>query len=138
MTDSLTINLGLRWDVGIGDREKYNRLAYFDPNAPTRSRSQAGLPNVTGLLRWIGRENPTNQQATDWLNFGPRFGFAYRLTEKTVLRGGYGIFFLPRNIQGNGDGAVEAVRTTNGGLARWHHSVQHHRTIHFRKAYCRR
>jgi hypothetical protein len=40
-------------------------------------------------------------------------GFAYSLDPKTVLRGGYGIFFLPRNIQGNGNGAVEAVRTTN-------------------------
>jgi hypothetical protein len=30
-----------------------------------------------------------------------------------VVRGGYGIFFLPRNVQGNGDGAVEAVRTTS-------------------------
>ena len=29
-----------------------------------------------------------------------------------MLRGGYGIFFLPRNVQGNGDGAVEAFRTT--------------------------
>lgn len=29
------------------------------------------------------------------------------------MRGGYGIFFLPRNIQGNGNGAVEAVRTTS-------------------------
>ena len=30
-----------------------------------------------------------------------------------MVRGGYGIFFLPRNVQGNGDGAVEAVRTTS-------------------------
>jgi hypothetical protein len=29
-----------------------------------------------------------------------------------VLRGGYGIFFVPRNIQGNGDGAIEAFRDT--------------------------
>jgi hypothetical protein len=113
VTDRLTLNIGLRWDVGIGDREKYNRLAYFDPGYPNPLGTVPGLPNVTGALRWIGQENPQNQQATDWLNFGPRFGFAYKLDDKTVLRGGYGIFFLPRNIQGNGDGAVEAVRTTN-------------------------
>ena len=113
VTSKLTVNLGLRWDVGIGDSEKYNRLAYFDPNAPNPLAQAAKLPNLTGVLRWIGGENPSNQQQTDWLNFGPRFGFAYSLDNKTVFRGGYGIFFLPRNIQGNGNGAVEAVRTSS-------------------------
>jgi outer membrane receptor protein involved in Fe transport len=113
VSDRLTLNIGLRWDVGIGNREKYNRLAYFDPSVPNPlGVSVPGFPNLSGALRWIGRENPKDQQATDWKNFGPRFGFAYKLNNKTVLRGGYGIFFLPRNIQGNGDGAVEAVRTT--------------------------
>ena len=114
VSDRLTVNIGLRWDVGIGDREKYNRLAYFDPGITNPlGVPVAGLPNLSGALRWIGGENPRNQQATDWKNFGPRFGLAYKLNNKTVLRGGYGIFFLPRNVQGNGDGAVEAVRTTS-------------------------
>jgi hypothetical protein len=113
VTSKLTINMGLRWDVGIGDREKYNRLAYFDPTASNPLGAAAGLPNLTGVLGWVGQENSKNQQSTDFLNFGPRFGFAYSLDSKTVIRGGYGIFFLPRNIQGNGAGAVEAVRTTN-------------------------
>ena len=113
VSSRLTVNLGLRWDVGIGSREKYNRLAYFDPSAPNPLGPAAGLPQLTGVLAWIGKENPSNQQQTDWLNFGPRVGFAYTLRPKTILRGGYGIFFLPRNIQGNGDGAVEAVRTTD-------------------------
>ncbi len=112
VTQRLTINIGLRWDVGIGDREKYNRLAYFDPNAISPVGAAAGLPDLKGALAWIGQGNPSTQQSTDWRNFGPRFGLAYSLDTKTVIRGGYGIFFLPRNVQGNGDGAVEAVRTT--------------------------
>ncbi len=112
VTQKLTVNLGLRWDVGKGDSEKYNRLAYFDPNVISPVGAAAGLPNLRGALGWIGQGNPSTQQATDWHNFGPRIGFAYSLDSKTVLRGGFGIFFLPRNIQGNGDGAVEAVRTT--------------------------
>ena len=112
VTDRLTLNLGLRWDVGIGNREKYNRLAYFNPTAPNPLGPSAGLPNLQGELNWIGHGNPQNQQATDWSNLAPRFGFAYSLDSKTVIRGGYGIFFLPRVVQGNGDGAVEAVRTT--------------------------
>jgi len=112
VTSRLTLNMGLRWDVGIGDREKYNRLAFFNPGAANPLGPAAGLPNLTGVLTWIGKGNPQNQQATDWRNFAPRIGFAYSVNNRTVVRGGYGIFFLPRNIQGNGAGAVEAVRTT--------------------------
>lgn len=112
VTDRLTLNLGLRWDVAIGDSEKYNRIAYFDPNAVSPLAGPAGLPNLKGDLVWLGDGNPTNQQATDWTDFGPRFGLAYKLTNKTVIRGGYGIFFLPKTVQANGAGAIEAVRTT--------------------------
>jgi hypothetical protein len=112
VTSKLTINVGVRWDVGIGDREKYNRLAYFNNTAINPLGAAAGIPNLTGLLSWVGQGNPQNQQSTDWRNFGPRFGIAYSIDSKTVFRGGYGVFFLPRNIQGNGAGAVEAVRTT--------------------------
>ena len=66
VNDRLTLNLGLRWDLAVGDREKYNRIAYFDPNAPNPLGPKAGLPNLTGLLRWIGGENARNQQATQW------------------------------------------------------------------------
>jgi hypothetical protein len=112
VSDRLTLNLGLRWDVAIGDREKYNRIAYFDPNIVSSLAGPAGLPNLRGQLVWLGDGNPTNQQATDWNNFGPRFGFAYKLDNKSVIRGGYGIFFLPKTVQANGAGAVEAVRQT--------------------------
>ena len=112
VTSKLTINMGLRWDVGIGDKEKYNRIAYFNNTALNPLGPAAGLPNLTGLLTWAGDGNPKNQQSTDWRNFGPRIGAAYSVDSKTVLRGGYGIFWLPRDIQANGDGAVEAVRTS--------------------------
>lgn len=111
ISDRLTLNLGLRWDLSTGDMEKYNRLAYFDPLAPNPLGSAAGLPNLTGLLKWIGKGNG-NQQASTLHDFGPRFGLAYQLTSRFVLRGGYGLYYLPRNVQGNGDGAVEAFRTT--------------------------
>ena len=118
----LSVNMGLRWDLGLGSREKYNRLAYFDAGAPNPLAAAAGLPNLKGVLRWIGGSNAGNQQATQWHDFAPRFGFAYKVTAKSVLRGGYGVFFIPRNIVGNGNGAVEAFRDTpfnasiDGGL----------------------
>ena len=112
VSDRLTVNLGLRWDVSLGDSEKYNRLAYFDPSATNPLGAAAGLPNLKGELTWIGQGNPSQQMQTDWKDFAPRFGFAYNVDKKTVVRGGYGIFYLPRVVQANGDGAIEAVRTT--------------------------
>lgn len=122
VNDRLTLNLGLRYDVGIGDREKYNKLAWFDPDAPSPVAVQAGLAGLKGAIRWVGQGNDLNQQSTDWSNLGPRFGFAYKLIEKLVLRGGYGIFYYPRLIAGTGGGAIEAVQsttmnaTTNNGI----------------------
>src|SRR5215831_1215106 len=96
--------------MSSGDMEKYNRLAYFDATAVNPLGAKAGIPNLLGQLGWIGQGNGNQQETAN--NFGPRVGLAYQLTRKTVLRGGYSIFFLPRNVQGNGDGAVEAFRTT--------------------------
>ncbi len=118
----LTLNLGLRLDIAQGSGEKYNRLAYFDPTAANPLASKAGLPNLKGLLRWVGGENSSYQQKTTASDFAPRFGFAYKLTGKSVIRGGYGVFFAPRNHTGNGNGAIEAFRDTpfvgtiDGGL----------------------
>lgn len=117
-----TLNMGIRWDIAVGDKEKYNRVAYFDPTAPHPLAAKAGLPNLAGYLRWIGGENSSNQLSTPLTDFAPRFGFAFKVTKSSVLRGGYGMFFAPRNIQGNGTGAIEAFRDTpmvatiDGGL----------------------
>jgi hypothetical protein len=112
VTSKLTVNFGVRWDVTVGDREKYNRLAWFNPTAPSPIGPAAGLPNLTGTLSWVGDGNNKSQQETDVENYAPRIGFAYSLDKNTVIRAGYGIFFLPKMVLGNGGGALEAVRTT--------------------------
>ena len=63
-TDRLTLNLGVRWDVEIG-----------------------AFAEIT-FLPW---ETPGDYN--DWNNFQPRLGFAYRLTDHTVIRGGGGLFY---------------------------------------------
>jgi hypothetical protein len=112
VSDRLFINLGIRWDVEIGAREKYNRLASFDPNATSPLASQVGLPNLKGALVWAGQGNSRDVQATDWGDVGPRFGADFKVDSTTVFRGGYGIFYHPKITQGTNAGAVEAVRTT--------------------------
>ncbi len=80
VTDKLTLNLGLRWDVFTPYYEEDNKLANYDP--ATRS---IVLPEVNGV--------PRSTVDTDWNNLGPRIGFAYQLGDKTALRGSYGIFY---------------------------------------------
>ncbi|MBI3680647.1 MAG: TonB-dependent receptor [Acidobacteria bacterium] len=92
----LTLNLGLRWDLEKGRTERFNQLSFFDFEAPNPLGTRVGMPNLRGGLRFVGVDgNPQRQFETDWNNFAPRFGLAYTLTPSMVIRGGYGVFFLP-------------------------------------------
>jgi outer membrane receptor protein involved in Fe transport len=83
-TSRLTLNLGLRYDLFPGVYEEYNRLSNLDP--------------VTGVVELAGQNGaPRDFIHTDYLNFAPRFGFAYAVTPDTVLRGGYGISYVNAN-----------------------------------------
>jgi hypothetical protein len=93
---TLTINLGLRWEVETARNERYNRLSYFDPLAPSPVAAATGIPGLVGALQFPGvNGNPRSQQNTDWNNLGPRFGFAWNARSHLVLRGGYGITYIP-------------------------------------------
>jgi hypothetical protein len=84
VTTRLTLNLGLRYDLFPGAYEDYNRLSNLNP--------------VTGEVELAGQNGaPRNFNPTDYLNFAPRFGFAYAVTPDTVLRGGYGISYVNAN-----------------------------------------
>ncbi len=124
LSSKLTLNLGLRYDVETGRNERYNRLSWFDPSAANPVASKVGSSDLRGGLRFAGADgNSRRQKDTDLNNFGPRFGFAYTLTPKTILRGGYGMFYLPltgddtgRNLGGEGFFASTAfVSSLDGG-----------------------
>lgn len=87
----LTLHMGLRWEVQTARTERYNRLNNFNPDAVSPLARQTGLP-LTGGLEFV---TPQNRGAwnTDWVNLAPRFGMAYKITDKLVFRGGYGIFY---------------------------------------------
>jgi len=82
VTQKLTFNLGIRYEYNSVPYEVDGRLAGIidDPNF------QGGSLYRTFVL------NPQPVYYPDYHGWGPRFGFAYRATEKTVLRGGFGIF----------------------------------------------
>lgn len=108
ITPTLTLNLGLRYELMKPPHEKYDGWAMFLPSvgkvvvAGTGTLSQAEYNsriNSTGLAPYIVKAAdiglPTTITKTDWKDFAPRFGFAWRVlgSAKTVLRGGYGIFY---------------------------------------------
>lgn len=79
----LTLNLGMRWDYFSPVSEADNRIANFD-----FATSQMVVAGQNGVSRTAGVQR-------DFVDFGPRFGFAAQLDKKTVLRGGYGIMYTP-------------------------------------------
>ena len=119
VTQKLTLNLGLRYDVDIPRTERYNRLSYFDLNAPSPIAGLVpGYPNLTGAMRFVGKDGAygRHQTPTDLNNVGPRFGFAYHAFDKTVFRGAYGVMYSASVMQASGtsgSGGVEGFQTTS-------------------------
>lgn len=109
VTRKLTLNLGLRWEFETPLTERYNRtVKAFDPNyvPPFAAAAQAAyaanaaainaLPasqwTVKGGLTFAGAGTSRDLYNTPKRNLLPRIGFAYQLTDKTVLRGGFGMY----------------------------------------------
>ncbi len=101
LTSRLTLNLGLRYDVNTPPVEEANRMNYvFDPAVPSPVASHIDKTRFPGLdlrggLRFAGVDgNPRTPWALDQDNLQPRLGATFQLDDKTVLRGGYGRFYL--------------------------------------------
>ena len=96
VSKKLTLTLGLRWEVPGAWTERFNRLAVFDPSLQTPLAEASGLPIKGGLALVDTQNRPGPYLTTFHTNlFAPRTGLAYRLTNDTVARIGYGIFFIP-------------------------------------------
>jgi hypothetical protein len=90
VTPRLTLNLGIRYDLYTQPVDALDNGGVFDPNL-------AGPTGRLGVIRRPGKDGNTRAVVEgDHNNFAPRFGFAYQVTPKLVVRGGYGIFYSLR------------------------------------------
>jgi hypothetical protein len=107
LSRKLTVNLGLRYEFDIPRTERFNRLSYFDAEATSPIAGQVPAnaffnpADLKGALVFVTDEN-RRQVATDRNNFGPRVGVSYTLTDKTVVRSAYGLYFMPSHVQAAG------------------------------------
>lgn len=110
ITPKLTLNLGLRYELETGYREADGAMAIdFDRSSISPIRAQvlanysanipAGVPidafqTLSGGFIFAGDSSTANQRS-DTNNLQPRIGFSYAIDQKTVVRGGFGIFTAP-------------------------------------------
>lgn len=114
ISQKLTLNVGLRYDYETPTRESQNRnVRGFDPAATLSLTSAAEaayarnpIPEI-GASAWRARggvqfasDDNRGFWNADKNNLQPRLGFAYKLNERTVLRGGTGIYTVPFVIAG--------------------------------------
>jgi len=84
---SLTVNLGVRYEYQTPFKERYNHLAYFDPNV---TEPVTGLKGIL-LPTTSSHRYPSNP----YKNWAPRVGLAWTFLPNTVFRAGYGWFYAP-------------------------------------------
>ncbi len=130
----LTLNLGLRYEYEGATNERYNRnILGFDRTATSpieaaakTAYTAAPIPeiaasafNVKGGLLFASDSQRAFWDA-DKNNIQPRFGFAYQWNDKTVVRGGWGLYTVPFVIAGSNQAgfsqATPIVGSNDNGL----------------------
>jgi hypothetical protein len=92
VTRKLVIDYGLRYDHEAGTTDRHNGISNFNPDLGYN----AGGLNLIGGLQFVGVNGiGRGNRDSSWDNVAPRVGVAYSLNAKTVVRGAFGLFFLP-------------------------------------------
>ncbi len=95
ITNKLTLNAGIRWEVPGVYVERHNWASTFNP---TETNPIVGVPGAFDLVA-TSQHPDRGVRSENYNNWSPRFGIAYRLNDKTVLRTGWGKFVIPADLQ---------------------------------------
>jgi hypothetical protein len=124
VNSKLTVNYGLRWERENGISEVNNGLV-TNFNTTATNPIANGVTGILplGVVQYAGINGASTSVGNPYPNkMGPRAGVAYQLNSKTVIRGGYGIFWAPQIYQTGplatpGYSATTSyIASTNGNL----------------------
>jgi hypothetical protein len=118
VNSKLTLNIGLRYELFSPIDERFGRQANFDLQSltlfiPKGPNQDAPLPpnfaTAFPSIRVSRGEVPSTLIPWDKYDFAPRLGFAYQVSNKTVIRGGFGMFYGGEENQGGSPNRGEGV-----------------------------
>ncbi len=107
LTRKITLNLGARVDLQGDWTERYNRIVALNtkeasPLLALDPALAAAFPNLKGGFDLVGSGRHSSRTAfPSWNHVSPRLGVSYQLDQNTVIRSGYGIFYLPVDVRWN-------------------------------------
>ena len=113
----LSLQLGMRYDVPVGWHDENGNYSSMN-----RTLSNIAAGNLPGAIEFYGkgagRTGGKRPYKTDFSNLGPALGFSFRVTNKTVLRGGYRIYYQTLGNGGCGCrlGFANPIRYTSDGV----------------------
>ena len=114
---TLTLNLGIRYDYDAPWIERHNRFTDWTSTAQSPLQV-SGLPPLRGGLEFPGTNGLSRSEFNPFRKeIAPRIGFAFSVSPKTVLRGGYGVFFAP--LDGAGFNGLAVPNTGFSASTPW-------------------
>ncbi|MGE5489038.1 MAG: carboxypeptidase regulatory-like domain-containing protein [bacterium] len=120
VSPNLTLNLGLRWLGTTGWSDVNGNARSFDPTIINPATNQPGAMwyAVTAVN---GRTALQKSRFNNWL---PRIGFAYLLGDRTTVRGGFGMYTFPWNVDGYASNSLGRAFGASGNLTDSTNNVQ--------------
>jgi hypothetical protein len=96
VSNKLTVNAGLRWEIPGVWTERHDQLSVFDTTMTNILAGPTGLPLKGGFALVNTPGHPSRGLKAEHFHlFSPRVGLAYRLDDKTVIRSAFGLFYIP-------------------------------------------
>ena len=109
VSDKLTLTAGLRFDYQSARTEAADQYSTFSPTTP--NPGAGGIPGAM-IFAGDGPGRSGQRKFEDVPNdaWGPRLGFAYRIDDRQIVRGGYGIYYANVCVRWPGRSANAGIR----------------------------